>query len=79
MSYTKVNAAVAQLDRVPGYEPDGRGFESLRLHQISHHISDGFFICKGIRTERPKIVQWTVFGDRNLNGQHWCVDILSKI
>ena len=28
-----VNATVAQLDRVLGYEPNGRGFESLRLHQ----------------------------------------------
>ena len=28
-----VNATVAQLDRVFGYEPNGRGFESLRLHQ----------------------------------------------
>ena len=28
------NAPVAQLDRVPGYEPGGREFESLRAHQI---------------------------------------------
>ena len=28
------NALVAQLDRVFGYEPKGRGFESLRAHQI---------------------------------------------
>lgn len=28
-----VNASVAQLDRVLGYEPNGRGFESLRMHQ----------------------------------------------
>ena len=28
-------AAVAQLDRVLGYEPRGRGFESLRLHHKS--------------------------------------------
>ncbi len=27
------NAPVAQLDRVPGYEPGGREFESLRAHQ----------------------------------------------
>jgi hypothetical protein len=26
-------APVAQLDRVPGYEPDGREFESLRARQ----------------------------------------------
>ena len=27
-----VNAPVAQLDRVLGYEPNGREFESLRVH-----------------------------------------------
>ncbi len=27
-----VGAPVAQLDRVPGYGPGGRGFESLRAH-----------------------------------------------
>lgn len=27
------DAPVAQLDRVPGYEPGGREFESLRAHQ----------------------------------------------
>jgi hypothetical protein len=28
------SAPVAQLDRVPGYEPGGRGFESLRARQL---------------------------------------------
>jgi hypothetical protein len=28
-------APVAQLDRVPGFEPGGRGFESLRAHQCN--------------------------------------------
>ncbi len=28
------HAPVAQLDRVPGYEPGGREFESLRARQI---------------------------------------------
>ena len=27
-------APVAQLDRVSGYEPEGRGFDSLLAHQI---------------------------------------------
>ena len=27
------SAPVAQLDRVPGYEPGGRGFESCLAHQ----------------------------------------------
>ena len=28
------DAPVAQLDRATGFEPVGRGFESLRAHQI---------------------------------------------
>ena len=28
-------ALVAQLDRVFGYEPKGRGFESLQAHQMN--------------------------------------------
>ena len=28
-------APVAQLDRVPGFEPGGRGFESLRARQTT--------------------------------------------
>lgn len=31
------HAPVAQLDRVSGYEPEGRAFESLRVHQIRAH------------------------------------------
>ena len=38
-------APVAQLDRVSGYEPEGRGFESL----LAHHTAAGFpaavFFC----------------------------------
>jgi hypothetical protein len=30
-----VHAPVAQLDRVPGYEPGGREFESLRARQYN--------------------------------------------
>src|SRR5216683_4200654 len=29
-----LSAPVAQLDRVPGYEPGGRGFKSCRARQI---------------------------------------------
>ena len=31
----ELNAPVAQLDRVTGYEPVGRGFESLPAYQNS--------------------------------------------
>ena len=30
---SRTDAAVAQLDRVFGYEPKGRGFESLQPYQ----------------------------------------------
>jgi hypothetical protein len=30
-----INAPVAQLDRVFGYEPKGREFESLRAHHLT--------------------------------------------
>jgi hypothetical protein len=32
---SKSYAPVAQLDRVPGYEPGGREFESLRARQLT--------------------------------------------
>ena len=36
LGYNATNTApVAQLDRVGGFEPLGRGFESLRVHQFS--------------------------------------------
>ena len=40
-------AAVAQLDRVTGYEPVGRGFESLQPYQKSPETErfQGFFVA----------------------------------
>jgi hypothetical protein len=42
----RIGAPVAQLDRVPGYEPGGREFESLRARQLqrvlSGHIADAY-------------------------------------
>src|SRR5690625_6187914 len=35
-----LQAPVAQLDRVPGYEPGGRGFESLRARQAAEGPDD---------------------------------------
>ena len=32
-------APVAQLDRVPGYEPGGRGFESYPAHQFQGEVN----------------------------------------
>ena len=39
----RVNAALAQLDRVPGYEPVGRGFESLMARQRRAVVETAFF------------------------------------
>ena len=41
LSCLNVYVSVAQLDRVFGYEPKGRGFESLQTH---HFIFDYFII-----------------------------------
>ena len=46
------NAPVAQLDRVPGYEPGGREFESLRARQMTKGPHRGpFFICGVLDTD----------------------------
>ena len=43
----KDKAPVAQLDRVPGYEPGGREFESLRARQMTKGPHRGpFFIWR---------------------------------
>ena len=40
------NALVAQLDRVLGYEPSGRRFESSRVHQTEKPTDfSGFFFA----------------------------------
>ena len=39
--YSRVPAVLAQLDRVPGYEPVGRGFESLTPCQKSPRTKFG--------------------------------------
>ena len=41
-------APVAQLDRVPGFEPGGREFESLRARQILYYIQE-LVRCSGRR------------------------------
>ena len=37
-----VSAPVAQLDRVSGYEPEGRAFESLRARQSNMNVGTSF-------------------------------------
>ena len=68
-----LHAPVAQLDRVLGYEPRGRGFESCRAHQFyqanqgireqAHTNNVGFFspvegcISPGFPLDSPKLHQ----------------------
>ena len=44
MNVENTNAALAQLDRVFGYEPKGRGFESLTPCQLYLFKGVQFFI-----------------------------------
>ena len=46
MSYNNDHAPVAQLDRVPGYEPGGREFESLQARHLTWSlVSDDYPLC----------------------------------
>ena len=47
-----INALVAQLDRVTGYEPVGRGFESLLPYQTPYAFSRRAFVASGIKNQR---------------------------
>ena len=43
--------ALAQLDRVFGYEPKGRGFESLMPRKKAEHlVCSAFFVFVGMRS-----------------------------
>ena len=48
------HAPVAQLDRVPGYEPGGREFESLRARQPPMLRTTGVARC-GLRAPRTRL------------------------
>ena len=59
--FKKHKAPVAQLDRVLGYEPRGRAFESLRVHQFqakSPFFGMGFLLSaiKSVRLPWSKLV-----------------------
>ena len=45
-----INAPVAQLDRVPGYELGGREFESLRARQLPSEVlgMNRLFPCSSV-------------------------------
>ena len=48
-------AAVAQLDRVTGYEPVGRGFESLQPYQKGVIRKDGSFLSFVVERGRVNV------------------------
>src|SRR5689334_15510391 len=49
------HAPVAQLDRVPGYEPGGREFESLRARQFSLTATTS---CRGSLLPLVAVTRW---------------------
>ena len=53
---TLSNAPVAQLDRVPGFEPGGREFESLRARQLNQAVT---LICSCLFYSIPKTIPKT--------------------
>ena len=55
-------AAVAQLDRVTGYEPVGRGFESLQPYQKERHDESRAFL---FAFRRPLVVStlWHIMSE----------------
>lgn len=68
-----IYALVAQLDRVTGYEPVGRGFESLPAYQkaIRYLYLMAFLLFLGCRDSNPIIQKLThhctaVFERRNI-------------
>ena len=49
------NAPVAQLDRVFGYEPKGRGFESLLARQAKvRYFGNGLFVILWKKLEKKR-------------------------
>jgi hypothetical protein len=48
------HAFVAQLDRAPGFEPGGQGFESLRAHQLHLASVESVRLHFSRRTQAPK-------------------------
>ena len=50
----ELNAPVAQLDRVTGYEPVGRGFESLLPYQTPYAFLRRAFVASGIKIKEKK-------------------------
>ena len=70
-----MNALVAQLDRVTGYEPVGRGFESLQARQKKHcELQCFFFFYTAIETLSFSHFHWksqSVLRLQNLKSVHF--------
>ena len=59
VSFKSSSAVVAQLDRVSGYEPEGRGFESCLPHHLikkpSMQKHRRLYLCRATVSGRPAI------------------------
>ena len=68
MKYNAEHAPVAQLDRVLGYEPRGRAFESLRAHQIPAIKTKAYSLTTvsllSFYIPRPNLVLKRLFTDK---------------
>src|SRR6056297_816274 len=60
MTISGLHAPVAQLDRVPGYQPGGRRFESFRARQIKSPALRGAFYLKRPEGFEPPTITRTV-------------------
>ena len=60
-----MHAVLAQLDRVTGYEPVGRGFESLTPCQKSSRQSLGDFLMQVLGYEIPLAEQSKIANAKN--------------
>jgi hypothetical protein len=69
-------ALVAQLDRAPGFEPGGRGFESLRARQPSLANFVRELRLGKPRFARPCDLRATVICELQLRSLHWLASVL---
>ena len=56
---SRLRAAVAQLDRVLGYEPRGRGFESCQPHQIINGLAS-FEVTRCLSGPATRLCRWLI-------------------
>ncbi len=76
LNKTSYRAAVAQLDRVPGFEPGCREFKSLRPHQFflgTNLDMDAEAARLLTGTERQLFFSNEIVVDTSISGQSECI------